>query len=71
MEEASRLDAVIASLPESNGTHACPLTDPGIAPRNRRSGTSIASVAASRRGNKRLKNLLIFSWNRFDGYHRA
>ena len=35
----------------------------GIAPRNRRSGTSISSVGASRQGNKRLKNLLIFSCN--------
>lgn len=34
-----------------------------LAPRNRRSGTSISSVSASRRGNKRLKNLLIFSCN--------
>ncbi len=33
----------------------------GIAPRNRRSGKSISSVGSSRRGNKRLKNLLIFS----------
>lgn len=79
MEEASRLDAEIASLLESDDTYACLLTIPGIgprtaseltiaidissfpdhdhlasycgiAPRNRRSGTSIASVAASRRG---------------------
>lgn len=35
----------------------------GLAPRNRQSGTSISSVAASRQGNKRLKNLLIFSCN--------
>ena len=35
----------------------------GLAPRNRRSGTSISSVCASRQGNKRLKNLLIFSCN--------
>ena len=35
----------------------------GVAPRNRRSGTSISSVGASRQGNKRLKNLLIFSCN--------
>lgn len=35
----------------------------GIAPRNRRSGTSVSSVGASRQGNKRLKNLLIFSCN--------
>lgn len=32
----------------------------GLAPRNRQSGTS---VSASRQGNKRLKNLLIFSCN--------
>lgn len=50
----------------------------GIAPRNRQSGTSISSVSASRRGNKRLKNLLIFSCNslvrskgRFGEYYRA
>lgn len=49
----------------------------GVAPRNRRSGTSIASVSASRQGNKRLKNLLIFSCNslcrskgRFGEYYR-
>ena len=107
MEEASRLDAEIASLLESDDTYACLLTIPGIgprtaseltiaidissfpdhdhlasycgiAPRNRRSGTSIASVAASRRGNRRLKNLLIFSCNsltrsanRFGEYYRA
>ena len=35
----------------------------GLAPRNRRSGTSVSSVSASRQGNKRLKNLLIFSCN--------
>ena len=35
----------------------------GLAPRNRRSGTSISSVSASRQSNKRLKNLLIFSCN--------
>jgi len=33
----------------------------GLAPRNRRSGTSISSVSASRQGNKRLKNLLFLS----------
>ena len=33
----------------------------GLAPRNRQSGTSVSSVSASRQGNKRLKNLLIFS----------
>ncbi|MDO4532097.1 MAG: IS110 family transposase [Coriobacteriia bacterium] len=49
----------------------------GIAPRNRQSGTSISSVSASRQGNKRLKNLLIFSCNsltrsrgRFGEYYR-
>ena len=49
----------------------------GIAPRNRRSGSSISSVSASRQGNKRLKNLLIFSCNslvrsknRFGEYYR-
>ena len=49
----------------------------GIAPKNRRSGTSISSVRASRQGNKRLKNLLIFSCNslvrsrnRFGDYYR-
>lgn len=35
----------------------------GLAPCNRQSGTSISSVTASRQGNKRLKNLLIFSCN--------
>lgn len=35
----------------------------GLAPRNRQSGTSASSVSASRQGNKRLKNLLIFSCN--------
>ena len=35
----------------------------GLAPRNRRSGTSIPSVSASRQGNRRLKNLLVFSCN--------
>lgn len=49
----------------------------GVAPRNRQSGTSISSVSASRQGNKRLKNLLIFSCNslvrsgsRFGEYYR-
>lgn len=48
-----------------------------VAPRNRQSGTSISSVCASRQGNKRLKNLLIFSCNslvrsdnRFGEYYR-
>ena len=35
----------------------------GLAPHNRQSGTSASSVSASRQGNKRLKNLLIFSCN--------
>ena len=49
----------------------------GLAPRNRQSGTSISSVSASRQGNKRLKNLLIFSCNsltrskgRYGDYYR-
>ena len=41
----------------------------GVAPRNRQSGTSISSVSASRQGNKRLKNLLIFSCNSLIGSH--
>ena len=50
----------------------------GIAPKNRQSGTSISSVSTSRQGNKRLKNLLIFSCNslsrsnsRFGEYYRS
>lgn len=50
----------------------------GIAPRNRQSGKSISSVSSSRQGNKRLKNLLIFSCNsltrskgRFGDYYRS
>lgn len=50
----------------------------GIAPRNRQSGRSISSVGSSRQGNKRLKNLLIFSCNslcrskgRFGDYYRS
>ncbi|WP_261430241.1 transposase [Xiamenia xianingshaonis] len=50
----------------------------GIAPRNRQSGKSVSSVSASRQGNKRLKNLLIFSCNslsrskgRFGDYYRS
>lgn len=35
----------------------------GLAPRNRRSGTSIPSVSASRQGSKRPRNLLVFSSN--------
>lgn len=49
----------------------------GLAPRNRQSGTSVSSVSASRQGNKRLKNLLVFSCNslvrsnnRFGDYYR-
>ena len=49
----------------------------GIAPRNRQSGKSISSVSSSRQGNKRLKNLLIFSCSslsrskdRFGDYYR-
>lgn len=49
----------------------------GIAPRNRQSGKPVSSVNASRRGSKRLKNLLIFSCNsptrgrnRFGDYYR-
>ena len=49
----------------------------GLAPRDSRSGTSISSVTSSRQGNKRLKNLLIFSCNslvnsknRFGEYYR-
>lgn len=41
----------------------------GLAPRNRQSGTSISSVSASRQGNKRLKNLLIFSCNCLERSH--
>lgn len=50
----------------------------GIAPRVRRSGTSVRSVRASRRGDARLKSLLIFSCNslvrssgRYGEYYRA
>lgn len=50
----------------------------GIAPKVRRSGTSVSSVSASKRGNKGLKNLLIFSCNsltrsrsRFGDYYRS
>lgn len=107
MEEASRLDAEIASLLESDDTYACLLTIPGvgprtaseltiaidissfpdhdhlasycgIAPRVRSSGTSVRSVRASRRGDARLKSLLIFSCNslvrssgRYGEYYRA
>ena len=34
----------------------------GLAPRNRQSGTTISSASASRQGNKRPRNLLIFSF---------
>lgn len=50
----------------------------GIAPRARSSGTSVRSVRASRRGDARLKSLLIFSCNslvrssgRYGEYYRA
>ena len=50
----------------------------GITPRNRQSGRSISSVSSSRQGNRRLKNLLIFSCNslsrskgRFGDYYRS
>lgn len=50
----------------------------GIAPRVRSSGTSVRSVRASRRGDARLKSLLIFSCNslvrssgRYGEYYRA
>lgn len=50
----------------------------GIAPRVRGSGTSVRSVRASRRGDARLKSLLIFSCNslvrssgRYGEYYRA
>ena len=85
--EAERLDGAITALLERDGTYGCLMTVPGIgaraasrcgiAPRNRQSGTSISSVCASRQGNKRLKNLLIFSCNslvrsrnRFGDYYR-
>lgn len=49
----------------------------GVVPRNRRSGMSVPSVRASRQGNKRLENPLIFSCNslvrsrnRFGDYYR-
>lgn len=50
----------------------------GVAPRVRSSGTSVRSVRASRRGDARLKSLLIFSCNslvrssgRYGEYYRA
>ena len=50
----------------------------GIAPRVRSSGTSVRSVRASRRGDARLKSLLIFSCNslvrssgRYGEYYRT
>lgn len=39
----------------------------GLAPADRRSGTSIGSTSATRSGNRRLKNLLIFSCNSLVG----
>ena len=47
----------------SNSSYPLHASRCGLAPRNRRSGTSIPSVSASRQGNKRLTNLLIFSCN--------
>ena len=35
----------------------------GLATRNRKFGTSVSAMLASRQENKRLKNLLIFSYN--------
>lgn len=71
-------ELVIAIRIESFPDHDHLASYCGIAPRNRRSGTSISSVSASRQGNKRLKNLLIFSCNslvrsrnRFGDYYRA
>ena len=76
--EIEAITAEISALLEGDDTYRCLLTVPGIgpktaselaisidilAPRNRQSGTSISSVTASRQGNKRLKNLLIFSCN--------
>ena len=49
----------IADFPDHDKLTSCC----GPAPRNRQSGTSISSVSASQQGNKRLKNLLIFSCN--------
>ncbi|WP_418244413.1 IS110 family transposase [Ellagibacter isourolithinifaciens] len=63
LEEADGIDREIAALLAGDGTYECLVTIPGIAPRNRRSGTSISSVSASRQGNRRLKNLFIFSCN--------
>ena len=49
----------------------------GLAPKDSKSGSSISSTTASRGGNRRLKNLLIFSCNslirsdnRFGAYYR-
>ena len=63
----------IEYFPDHNHLASCC----GVAPRNRQSGTSISSVSASRQGNKRLKNLPIFSCNslarssnRFGEYYR-
>lgn len=49
----------IEDFPSHDGLASCC----GLAPRNRQSGTPISSVTASRQGNKRLKNLLVFSCN--------
>ena len=75
----SRRGEVLGSGPVANTEHdhdhlasCC-----GIAPRNQQSGKSISSVSSSRQGNKRLKNLLIFSCSslsrskgRFGDYYR-
>lgn len=45
----------------------------GLTPRNRRSGSSLDSVSSTLRGNRQLKNLLIFSCSclaRSSGYYR-
>jgi transposase len=64
----------VADFPDHDHLASCC----GIAPRNRQSGTSLSSVCASRQGNKRLKNLLIFSCNslvrssgRYGEYYRS
>lgn len=73
----AELDALFASAPAGTlvvvDQFRC-----GIAPRVRSSGTSVRSVRASRRGDARLKSLLIFSCNslvrssgRYGEYYRA
>lgn len=78
LDEAGALEAETAALLEGDETYACLLTVPGIGPRVRSSGTSVRSVRASRRGDARLKSLLIFSCNslvrssgRYGEYYRA